>query len=125
MAESKYTESSIKSLSPREHIRHRPGMYIGKLGDGSSPDDGIYVLIKEIVDNAIDEHTSGHGKRIDISIQDGIVSVRDFGRGIPLAKVRACAGEITPGGKYDSRAFQKSVGLNGVGHRRPARRPAP
>ncbi len=115
MAESNYTESSIKSLSPREHIRLRPGMYIGKLGDGSSPDDGIYVLIKEIIDNSIDEHTSGHGKRIDITIQDETVTVRDFGRGIPLGKVVACVSEINTGAKYDSETFQKSVGLNGVG----------
>ncbi len=115
MAESNYTESSIKSLSPREHIRLRPGMYIGKLGDGSSPDDGIYVLIKEIIDNSIDEHTSGHGKRIDITIQEDTVTVRDFGRGIPLGKVVACVSEINTGAKYDSETFQKSVGLNGVG----------
>ncbi len=115
MAESNYTESSIKSLSPREHIRLRPGMYIGKLGDGSSPDDGIYVLIKEIIDNSIDEHTSGHGKRIDITIQGDTVTVRDFGRGIPLGKVVACVSEINTGAKYDSETFQKSVGLNGVG----------
>ena len=115
MAESNYTESSIKSLSPREHIRLRPGMYIGKLGDGSSPDDGIYVLVKEIVDNAIDEHSSGHGKRIDVLIRDGVVSVRDFGRGIPLGKVVDCVSVINTGAKYDSETFQKSVGLNGVG----------
>lgn len=115
MAESKYTESSIKSLSPREHIRLRPGMYIGKLGDGSAPDDGIYVLLKEIVDNAIDEHTSGHGKRIDISIQGDVVSVRDYGRGIPLGKLVECVSVINTGAKYDSETFQKSVGLNGVG----------
>ncbi len=115
MAESKYTESSIKSLSPREHIRLRPGMYIGKLGDGSSPDDGIYVLLKEILDNSIDEHTSGHGKRIDVTIQDNTVTVRDFGRGIPLGKVVDCVSVINTGAKYDSETFQKSVGLNGVG----------
>lgn len=115
MAESKYNESSIKSLSPREHIRLRPGMYIGKLGDGASPDDGIYVLIKEILDNAIDEHTSGFGKRIDVTVQDDIVTIRDFGRGIPLGKVVDCVSVINTGAKYDSDTFQKSVGLNGVG----------
>lgn len=114
-AASNYTESSIKSLSPREHIRLRPGMYIGKLGDGTSADDGIYVLIKEIIDNSIDEHSSGHGKRIDITIHDEIVTVRDYGRGIPLGKVVDCVSIINTGAKYDSKTFQKSVGLNGVG----------
>ena len=115
MAESNYTESSIKSLSPREHIRLRPGMYIGKLGNGASTDDGIYVLLKEIIDNSIDEHSSGHGKRIDITVGDEVVAIRDFGRGIPLGKVVDCVSKINTGAKYDSETFQKSVGLNGVG----------
>lgn len=115
MAESNYTESSIKSLSPREHIRLRPGMYVGKLGNGASADDGIYVLLKEIIDNSIDEHSSGHGKRIDITVSDEVVAIRDFGRGIPLGKVVDCVSKINTGAKYDSETFQKSVGLNGVG----------
>lgn len=110
-----YDEDSIKSLEPREHIRLRPGMYIGKLGDGSAQDDGIYVLVKEIVDNSIDEHVMGNGKLIDIKITEHKVEVRDFGRGIPLGKVIDCVSKINTGGKYDSKAFQKSVGLNGVG----------
>jgi topoisomerase-4 subunit B len=110
-----YTEDSIKSLDWREHIRLRPGMYIGKLGDGSAYDDGIYVLVKEIVDNSIDEHMMGHGKQIEIRIGDKRVDVRDYGRGIPLGKVIDCVSKINTGGKYDSGAFQKSVGLNGVG----------
>jgi topoisomerase-4 subunit B len=110
-----YNEESIKSLDWREHIRLRPGMYIGKLGDGSSMDDGIYILLKEVVDNSIDEFTMGHGKRIDVKISEGIVSVRDFGRGIPLGKVVDVVSKINTGAKYDSKAFQKSVGLNGVG----------
>lgn len=110
-----YTDDSIQSLDWKEHIRLRPGMYIGKLGDGSSRDDGIYVLIKEIIDNSIDEFVMGVGKKIDISIQDGTVTIRDFGRGIPLGKVIECVSKINTGGKYDSSAFQKSVGLNGVG----------
>src|ERR1044072_6349999 len=110
-----YTEDSIKSLDWREHIRLRPGMYIGKLGDGSSPDDGIYVLLKEVVDNCIDEHTMGYGKHVDISIQGKTVTVRDYGRGIPLGKVVDVVSKINTGAKYDSKAFQKSVGLNGVG----------
>lgn len=110
-----YTEESIKSLDWREHIRLRPGMYIGKLGDGSAHDDGIYVLVKEIIDNSIDEHMMGYGKQIDITITDRRVEVRDYGRGIPLGKVIDCVGKINTGGKYDSGAFQKSVGLNGVG----------
>src|SRR6188508_1160122 len=110
-----YNESSIKSLDWKEHIRTRPGMYIGKLGDGSSKDDGIYVLLKEVIDNSIDEFVMGYGKAIDISIKDGRVDVRDFGRGIPLGKVIECVSKINTGGKYDSKAFQKSVGLNGVG----------
>ncbi|HEV8080441.1 MAG TPA: DNA topoisomerase IV subunit B [Chitinophagaceae bacterium] len=119
MAESKnmydYNEESIKSLDWKEHIRLRPGMYIGKLGDGSSPDDGIYVLLKEVIDNCIDEHTMGFGKHVDISIKDKIVLVRDYGRGIPLGKVVDVVSKINTGAKYDSKAFQKSVGLNGVG----------
>lgn len=119
MAEDKnlfnYDEDSIKSLDWKEHIRLRPGMYIGKLGDGSSPDDGIYILIKEVVDNAIDEFMMGAGRRIDIDINDGEVRVRDFGRGIPLGKVVDVVSKINTGAKYDSKAFQKSVGLNGVG----------
>ncbi|NMM50435.1 DNA topoisomerase IV subunit B [Marinigracilibium pacificum] len=110
-----YNEDSIKSLEPNEHIRLRPGMYIGKLGDGSSFDDGIYVLVKEIVDNSIDEHMMGNGKTISIKITDHNVEVRDYGRGIPLGKVVDCVSKINTGGKYDSGAFQKSVGLNGVG----------
>lgn len=116
MAETvKYTEDSIKSLDWREHIRLRPGMYIGKLGDGSAQDDGIYVLVKEILDNSIDEHMMGYGRTIDIKISEHRVEVRDYGRGIPLGKVIDCVSKINTGGKYDSGAFQKSVGLNGVG----------
>ncbi len=110
-----YDEDSIKSLDWKEHIRLRPGMYIGKLGDGSSIDDGIYVLVKEIVDNSIDEHMMGNGKNIEIKISEHRVEVRDYGRGIPLGKVVDCVSKINTGGKYDSGAFQKSVGLNGVG----------
>ncbi len=113
--ESTYNEDSIRSLDWREHIRLRPGMYIGKLGDGSAQDDGIYVLVKEVVDNCIDEFVMGHGKRIEIKIEDHRVSVRDFGRGIPLGKVIDCVSKINTGAKYDSEAFKKSVGLNGVG----------
>ena len=112
---SDYNEESIRSLDWREHIRLRPGMYIGKLGDGSSPDDGIYVLIKEVMDNCIDEHTMGHGKNVELIIQDKSVTIRDFGRGIPLGKVVDVVSKINTGAKYDSKAFQKSVGLNGVG----------
>lgn len=115
MAEVQYTEDSIKSLDWKEHIRLRPGMYIGKLGDGSAQDDGIYVLVKEIIDNCIDEHMMGHGKTIHIKVTESRVEVRDFGRGIPLGKVVDCVSKINTGGKYDSGAFQKSVGLNGVG----------
>lgn len=110
-----YNEDSIRSLDWREHIRLRPGMYIGKLGDGSSMDDGIYILIKEVVDNCIDEYTMGHGKRVEVKINDGTVTVRDYGRGIPLGKVVDVVSKINTGAKYDSKAFQKSVGLNGVG----------
>jgi topoisomerase IV subunit B len=115
MAENQYTEDNIRSLDWKEHIRLRPGMYIGKLGDGSSADDGIYILVKEVVDNCIDEFVMGNGKRIDIKIKDGMVSVRDYGRGIPLGKVVDVVSKINTGGKYDSKAFKKSVGLNGVG----------
>jgi topoisomerase IV subunit B len=110
-----YTEESIKSLDWREHIRLRPGMYIGKLGDGSSPDDGIYVLLKEVIDNCIDEHTMGYGKQVEVNIDQKTVTIRDFGRGIPLGKVVDVVSKINTGAKYDSKAFQKSVGLNGVG----------
>lgn len=110
-----YTEDSIRTLEPREHIRLRPGMYIGKLGDGSSQEDGIYILLKEVIDNAIDEHLMGYGNRIEVTIEDKRVSVRDYGRGIPLGKVIDCVSKINTGGKYDSSVFQKSIGLNGVG----------
>jgi topoisomerase-4 subunit B len=113
--ESKYDEDSIRSLDWKEHIRLRPGMYIGKLGDGASADDGIYVLLKEVMDNCIDEYAMGHGKGINIIIEEGTVYVRDFGRGIPLGKVVDVVSKINTGAKYDSKAFQKSVGLNGVG----------
>ena len=110
-----YTEDSIKSLDWKEHIRLRPGMYIGKLGDGSSQDDGIYILLKEVIDNSIDEFVMGHGKTIEVNIDGTHVAVRDFGRGIPLGKLKDCASKINTGAKYDSEAFKKSVGLNGVG----------
>ena len=110
-----YTEENIRSLDWREHIRLRPGMYIGKLGDGSSPDDGIYILLKEIIDNCIDEFVMGAGKSIDITIKDQNVSVRDFGRGIPQGKLVDVVSKMNTGGKYDTRAFKKAVGLNGVG----------
>ncbi|MFT6871517.1 MAG: topoisomerase-4 subunit B [Roseivirga sp.] len=110
-----YTEDSIRSLDWKEHIRLRPGMYIGKLGDGSAQDDGIYVLVKEVIDNSIDEHMMGFGKTIDVKVSELKVEVRDYGRGIPLGKVVDCVSKINTGGKYDSGAFQKSVGLNGVG----------
>ncbi|WP_336514622.1 DNA topoisomerase IV subunit B [Pollutibacter soli] len=110
-----YNEESIKSLDWREHIRLRPGMYIGKLGDGSSPDDGIYVLLKEVLDNCIDEHMMGYGKQIDLTIEDNTVTIRDYGRGIPLGKLVDVVSKINTGAKYDSKVFQKSVGLNGVG----------
>ncbi len=113
--ESNYSEDSIRSLDWKEHIRLRPGMYIGKLGDGSAYDDGVYVLLKEIIDNSIDEFVMGAGRTIEISMSDHKVSVRDYGRGIPLGKVIDCVSKINTGGKYDSKAFQKSVGLNGVG----------
>jgi topoisomerase IV subunit B len=110
-----YTEDNIKTLEWQEHIRIRPGMYIGKLGDGSSPDDGIYILLKEIIDNSIDEYVMGAGKKIDISLDNTIIKVRDYGRGIPLGKMVDAVSKMNTGGKYDSRAFKKSVGLNGVG----------
>ncbi len=110
-----YNEDNIRSLDWREHIRIRPGMYIGKLGDGSTPDDGIYVLVKEVIDNCIDEYVMGYGKNIDVTVKEGVVEVRDYGRGIPLGKVIDCVSQINTGGKYDSKAFKKSVGLNGVG----------
>ena len=115
MANTKYTEDNIRSLDWKEHIRMRPGMYIGKLGDGSSPDDGIYILLKEVLDNSIDEFVMGAGKTIEIRIKDKEVRVRDFGRGVPLGKVVDVVSKMNTGGKYDSRAFKKSVGLNGVG----------
>ena len=115
MVENQYTEDNIRSLDWKEHIRLRPGMYIGKLGDGSSADDGIYILIKEVIDNSIDEYVMGNGKTIEVSIRDKKVTIRDFGRGIPLGKVIDCVSKINTGAKYDSKAFKKSVGLNGVG----------
>jgi topoisomerase-4 subunit B len=111
----KYNEDNIKSLDWKDHIRLRPGMYIGKLGDGSSPDDGIYILLKEVLDNSIDEFVMGNGKSIDVQIKEGMVRVRDYGRGIPLGKVIDCVSKMNTGAKYDSEAFKKSVGLNGVG----------
>jgi topoisomerase IV subunit B len=111
----KYDEDNIRSLDWKEHIRLRPGMYIGKLGDGSSPDDGVYVLLKEVIDNCIDEHAMGYGKHVDVTIADKTLTVRDYGRGIPLGKVVDVVSKMNTGAKYDSKAFQKSVGLNGVG----------
>ena len=111
-----YGDDSIVTLSPRDHIRLRPGMYIGKLGDGSQPDDGIYVLIKEVVDNSIDEYMNGFGHEIDITIADNVVTVRDFGRGIPLKMLGPAVSVMNTGGKYEEgKAFKKTVGLNGVG----------
>ena len=115
MSEDKYNEDSIRSLDWKEHIRLRPGMYIGKTGNGSSQDDGVYVLLKEVVDNSIDEFVMGNGKTIEVSVNNNKVSVRDFGRGIPLGKVIDCVSRINTGAKYDSKVFKKSVGLNGVG----------
>ena len=115
MSQVSYTEENIRSLNWKEHIRLRPGMYIGKLGDGTAQDDGIYVLLKEVLDNSIDEYIMGYGNVIEVEIKDGAVKVRDFGRGIPLGKVVECVSKINTGGKYDSKAFKKSVGLNGVG----------
>ena len=114
-APANYTEDNITTLDWREHIRRRPGMYIGKLGDGSTSDDGIYVLLKEVLDNAIDEYMMGFGRSIDIEIADGTVTIRDYGRGIPLGKLVDVTSKMNTGGKYDSAAFKKSVGLNGVG----------
>ncbi|MDE6254967.1 MAG: hypothetical protein K2M39_02130 [Muribaculaceae bacterium] len=111
-----YNEDAIQTLDWNEHIRRRPGMYIGKLGDGTHADDGIYVLVKEVVDNSIDEFNMGAGKRIDITLsEEGEVTVRDYGRGIPLGKVKEVASNINTGGKFDGENFKKSVGLNGVG----------
>jgi len=110
-----YSEEKVRSLDWNEHIQTRPGMYIGKLGDGSSQDDGIYVLIKEIIDNSIDEFVMGFGKKIEILISECNVTIRDYGRGIPLGKVIDCVAKINTGAKYDSKVFKKSVGLNGVG----------
>ena len=115
MSQHQYTEDSIRSLDWKEHIRMRPGMYIGKLGDGSSHDDGIYVLLKEVLDNSMDEFVMGFGKTIEISVRGPKVTVRDYGRGIPLGKVVDCVSKINTGGKYDTKAFKKAVGLNGVG----------
>ena len=115
MAEIDYSDDSIRSLDWKEHIRLRPGMYIGKLGDGSAYDDGIYVLLKEILDNSIDEFVMGSGRTIEVTVTEKKVSIRDYGRGIPLGEVIDCVSKINTGGKYDSKAFQKSVGLNGVG----------
>ena len=114
-SEFEYGSDAIKTLDWKEHIRRRPGMYIGKLGDGSHADDGIYVLLKEVLDNALDEHMMGFGKQIVVEISSGVVSVRDYGRGIPLDKVKDVSSKMNTGGKYDSKAFKKSVGLNGVG----------
>ncbi|WP_281234472.1 DNA topoisomerase IV subunit B [Flavobacterium gelatinilyticum] len=115
LEQNQYTEDNIRSLDWKEHIRMRPGMYIGKLGDGSAPDDGIYILLKEVLDNCIDEFVMGSGKTIEVSIKDKTVTVRDYGRGIPLGKVVDVVSKMNTGGKYDTKAFQKSVGLNGVG----------
>ena len=113
--EATYTEDEIKTLDWKEHIRLRPGMYIGKLGDGSKSDDGIYVLIKEVLDNAIDEYMMGYGRQVSIDVTETTVTVRDYGRGIPLGKLVDVASIINTGAKYDNKAFKKSVGLNGVG----------
>src|SRR6187431_2868347 len=113
--QNQYTEDNIRSLDWKEHIRMRPGMYIGKLGDGSSPDDGIYILLKEVLDNCIDEFVIGSRKTIEVTIKDKTVSIRDYGRGIPLGKVVDVVSKMNTGGKYDSDAFKKSIGLNGVG----------
>ena len=115
MSAEEYTEDSIRSLDWKEHIRLRPGMYIGKMGNGKSPDDGIYILLKEVIDNSIDEYVMGNGKTIEVSVKNNKVSVRDFGRGIPLGKVIDCVSKINTGAKYDSKVFKKTVGLNGVG----------
>jgi len=115
MAEANYNEDSMRSLDWKEHIRLRPGMYIGKMGNGSSPDDGVYILLKEVLDNSIDEYVMGNGKTIEVTVRNNKVSIRDFGRGIPLGKVVDCVSKINTGAKYDSKVFKKSVGLNGVG----------
>ena len=117
MAEVKYTEENIKTLSWSEHIRLRPGMYIGKLGDGSSADDGIYILLKEVVDNSIDEYVMGNGKNIDIAIKDNIVKVRDYGRGIPLGSTVDVVSKMNTGGKYDSKAFKKICWIKRCWHK--------
>src|SRR6056297_395010 len=110
-----YSEETIRTLEWKEHIRLRPGMYIGKLGDGSSQDDGIYVLLKEVIDNSIDEYMMGFGQHIDVEVKDRKLSVRDYGRGIPLGKLKEVVSRMNTGAKYDSKVFKKSVGLNGVG----------
>ena len=110
-----YDESKIKTLSSLEHIRLRTGMYIGRLGDGSDPDDGIYVLLKEVIDNAVDEFITGHGRKVDVTIEDNCVRIRDFGSGIPLGKLVECVSVINTGAKYNDEIYQFSVGLNGVG----------
>ncbi|KAA6321954.1 DNA gyrase subunit B, partial [termite gut metagenome] len=110
-----YTEENIQTLDWKEHIRRRPGMYIGKLGDGTQSDDGIYVLLKEVMDNSIDEYMMGYGHTIEVSLVEKKVSVRDYGRGVPLGKLIDVVSKMNTGGKYDSKAFKKSVGLNGVG----------
>ena len=115
MAVQEYNEDSIRSLDWKEHIRLRPGMYIGKMGNGSSPDDGVYILLKEVIDNSIDEFVMDNGKTIEVTVRNNKVSVRDFGRGIPLGKVVDVVSKINTGAKYDSKVFKKSVGLNGVG----------
>ena len=115
MAEEKYNEDSIRSLDWKEHIRLRPGMYIGKMGNGSSPDDGVYILLKEVIDNSVDEFVMGNGKTIEVTVKNNKLAVRDYGRGIPLGKVVDCVSKINTGAKYDSKVFKKSVGLNGVG----------
>ena len=115
MSVANYSEDTIRTLDWKEHIRRRPGMYIGKLGDGSSRDDGIYILLKEVIDNSIDEFMMGFGKTIEVKINENQVSIRDFGRGIPLGKVKDVVSKMNTGAKYDSKVFKKSVGLNGVG----------
>ncbi|MEG0499338.1 MAG: ATP-binding protein, partial [Alistipes sp.] len=115
MVQTNYDDDAIVTLSPRDHIRLRPGMYIGKLGYGTQADDGIYVLIKEVVDNSVDEFIMGAGRQINVTVQDNLVEVRDFGRGIPLKSLSAAVSEMNTGGKYGGSAFKKTVGLNGVG----------
>ena len=110
-----YGDDAIVTLTPREHIRLRPGMYVGTPGDGSQPDDALYVLIKEVIDNSIDEFIMGAGKQIEVTVEDGVVTVRDYGRGIPLKSLSAAVGQMNTGGKYGGDAFKKTVGLNGVG----------